>query len=224
MLIATSATQLSRLGITNDRVLVSSGGLFSWSNTLPAFTLGGTLTIGGQTFDAGAGSAQINTTSGSAGLIIQSTQDGATGAKLDLYTISANPNALDKIAYINFMGKDAGGNDTTYAQMYGRIINPAEGAEDGALIWQGMNAGAWNELMSLSGAGELWVDADIDFSTSIDSALVADHVSLGCFDIGGLRSLAISQENPVVNVAAGASDNYLPIRVNGATFKLLLHS
>ncbi len=40
ILIATSPTQLSRLGITNDRVLVSSGGLFSWSNTLPAFTVG----------------------------------------------------------------------------------------------------------------------------------------------------------------------------------------
>jgi len=53
MMIATSPTQLSRLTITNDRILVSSGGLFSWSDTLPAFTAGGDI-IGQATYDLGS--------------------------------------------------------------------------------------------------------------------------------------------------------------------------
>ena len=45
---ASSATQLSRLGITNNRILISSGDVPTWSNTLPAVTLGGTIAGGAQ--------------------------------------------------------------------------------------------------------------------------------------------------------------------------------
>ncbi len=223
MLIATSVTQLSRLGITNDRILVSSGGLFSWSDTLPAFTLGGTVTLGGQAFDAGAGSAQINTT-GTAGLLLQTTRNDTQGARLQGYQISTSPAVDDWVLSIQGKGRDLGANEVTYGYLVIAIEDPADGANDGKIDFRTRLAGGDYLAMTLSSAGGLWVAADIDFSTSIDSALVADHVSLGCFDIGGLRSLAISQENPVVVAAAGASDEYLPIRINGVTYKLLLHS
>ena len=92
----------------------------------------------------------------------------------------------------------------------------------------GMTAGEL--LVATSATTAAWQNtgvklADLTFNASVDSALVADEVSLGGYDIApGERSLAISQENPVVVAAAGASDRYLPIRVNGATFKLLLHT
>ncbi|MBU2249696.1 MAG: hypothetical protein KKD77_23315 [Gammaproteobacteria bacterium] len=47
LIYASSATQLSRLGITNNRILISSGGVPTWSATLPAVTLGGSLNANG---------------------------------------------------------------------------------------------------------------------------------------------------------------------------------
>ena len=224
MLIASSATQLSRLGITNDRILVSSGGLFSWSNTTPAFTLGGTVTINGKVFDAGSGSAQIKTTASSQGLLIKDSFDGTGGPRVTLWHNTASPAVSDLVGQFVFRGKDSGGNNTDYGRLEVMTVNITDTTEEAKFrIWL-LNSGADNLAMSLSSAGRLWVDADIDFSTSIDSALVADHVSLGCFDIAGLRSLAISQESPVVTAAAGASDEWMPVRINGATYKLLLHS
>lgn len=46
LIYASSATQLSRLGITNDRILISSGNAPVWSATLPAFAAGGNITFG----------------------------------------------------------------------------------------------------------------------------------------------------------------------------------
>jgi len=48
ILYASSATQLSRLGITAGKILGVSGGIPAWVNTLPAVTLGGTLDAAGQ--------------------------------------------------------------------------------------------------------------------------------------------------------------------------------
>ncbi len=50
---ASSSTQLSRLGITNDRVLISSGGVPAWSATLPAITVSGVLDAQGGIKDSG---------------------------------------------------------------------------------------------------------------------------------------------------------------------------
>ena len=57
LIYASSSTQLSRLGITNDRILISSGNSPAWSATLPAFTLGGTLNCSTQNVDVGSSSA-----------------------------------------------------------------------------------------------------------------------------------------------------------------------
>lgn len=60
--------------------------------------------------------------------------------------------------------------------------------------------------------------------SDVDSALVAEEVTLGGFDEGGTRMLAISCEQAIVTEAAGASDRSLEVRINGATLKLLLHT
>jgi len=226
MLIATSVTQLSRLGITNDRILVSSGGLFSWDNTLPAFTLGGTVTLSGQAFDAGAGYEKVYTT-GSYTQELKATNDGNTGVRILTNHVSTTPAAEDWLYRLEVSGYDL---DTPRNRVaYGRLNFMIEDATAdhayGKFEIRLLEDQSDNLAMTLSGAGALWVDQDISFTTSLDSALVADKVSLGGYEIAaGQRSLAISQENPVVNAAAGASDNYLPVRINGATYKLLLHS
>jgi len=411
MLIATSVTQLSRLGITNDRILVSSGGLFSWANTLPAFTLGGTITGGNQTIN-NLGHVGAGDTLADANLVFYIDEDhtnpvassyGAYVTRGGIETGGANANRLagglfnvsiEAANTQNWTGDVAGlfatarlieptagaytvstleaihtymivEASTTATEAYGlHITDPAgagtvttnygiyidamtKGATDWAIYSAGgksrflgalwlsddigvqfgnypdvelkyhtydANARVFLGYLNVSGdaannkpvflwgdeslavldlgtvgidfsavtepaiavanaAADAYVSLDagdvngtehglyfhpagdedvtilkigvagtptvkwneaadkldfshsIVFSASVDSALVADQVSLGGFDIApGQRSLAISQENPVVNAAAGASDNYLPVRINGATFKLLLHS
>lgn len=48
LIYASSSSQLSRLAITDSRLLISSGGVPTWSATLPAVTLAGTITGGSQ--------------------------------------------------------------------------------------------------------------------------------------------------------------------------------
>ena len=64
---------------------------------------------------------------------------------------------------------------------------------------------------------------NVMFSASVDSVAVADQVSIGGYEISaGHRALAISSEEVVVTEAIGASDRTLPVRINGATYKLML--
>ncbi len=199
-------------------------------NTFKAYLSGklelsGALTLNGQVFDAGAGGAQINTTGAQRGLLVQSTQDINIGAVLDLRHISSTPAVADTIGQILVQANDAGLARRLYAQVNFQIADVSDGAASGSMSIVLIEGGANNTAMTLSAAGVLAPDHSIMFGEDQDSALVANEVSLGGYDIApGERSLAISQENPVVVAAAGASDRYLPIRINGATFKLLLHT
>lgn len=65
LIYASSSSQLSRLAITNDRVLVSSGGVPTWSATLPAITLGGTVS-GNQKTISDVGSLTVTNVGGNA--------------------------------------------------------------------------------------------------------------------------------------------------------------
>lgn len=75
-------------------------------------------------------------------------------------------------------------------------------------------------------AGDLAVSGNfqLTFSGTLDSAAVANEVSLGGYEIGaGARSLAISQENPVVvEVDESKFSHKMPIRINGATYNMML--
>lgn len=70
------------------------------------------------------------------------------------------------------------------------------------------------------------VNAPVRMSqASVEPSATADRAGIYALDISaGHCALGISSEEVVVTAAAGASDVYLPIRINGATYKLLLHS
>jgi len=71
--------------------------------------------------------------------------------------------------------------------------------------------------------GGIVTNGVITFDTSVDSAAVANQVSLGGYEISaGHRALAISSEEVVITEAIGASDRTLPVRINGVTYKLML--
>jgi hypothetical protein len=73
-------------------------------------------------------------------------------------------------------------------------------------------------------AGLIIDTTDIAFSTSVDSAAVADEVSLGGYEISaGHRALAISSEEVVVvDVDETKFSHKLPVRINGATYNIML--
>lgn len=65
------------------------------------------------------------------------------------------------------------------------------------------------------------------FSNGMDTVVGggADKVLLGAQDLSaGNCTLAIGTETAVTAAAAGASDAYLNIKINGSTYKLLLHT
>jgi len=219
----------NNLDAITTRMQLSSGvatAILTLSNvTVNGLVLDGALTLNGQAFDAGAGSAEINTTGGGHGLTITSTQDGASGASLQLYQNSASPAASDVVGDILFYGEDSVGNKELYGRQRCEITDPTSTSEESAMKWTMVLGGTANLAMTLSGAGVLSPDHSIMFGQSQDSAAVADQVSLGGYEISaGHRALAISSEEVVVAAAAGASDAYLPVRINGVTYKLLLHN
>jgi len=159
---ASSATQLSRLGITNDRILISSGGVPAWSNTLPAFTLSGTVTLDGQAFDAGSGDAQVNTTGEGKGIIAKSTQGGASGAVFLGIHDSATPANSDILTMLEGRGDDDGGTERRYGYFAIQIEDVQAASYASKMKWVTRLATAWNNAMTLSGAGELWVDTFVN--------------------------------------------------------------
>lgn len=130
--------------------------------TMPAFTLGGAVTLNGQTLDAGSDHLEVATTGCFKGIQIISTQDGVTGARLALRQIKATQAVDDIISTISCVGKDSGGDLTTYVDIYGIVASPTSGSEDGKLSFNLQNVGTWNEAMTLSGAGLAWFDVGIN--------------------------------------------------------------
>jgi len=81
--------------------------------------------------DAG-GVLNIKTTDNTANLVLFCTDaDDSGGPILDLFRNSSSPADGDVLGLIRFKGEDAGGNETTYAQIVGFIQDEAGGAEDG---------------------------------------------------------------------------------------------
>ncbi|KKN21007.1 hypothetical protein LCGC14_0929780 [marine sediment metagenome] len=126
--------------------------------TMGTQTLGGTVTLNAQHFDAGAARAFIDTTGARHGLEIRSTQDGPFGAAIVLATTSASAVADDLIGDIQFEGQD----DGQAVQLYGfigmEIESSAAGSEDGKFLISCAVNSAQNEALRLSSGGLLSTD------------------------------------------------------------------
>ena len=159
--LTTGATDVCTLaGITMSGTWLASGTV-----TIPPVTLGGTLTLNSQIFNAGAADAEIDTTGAEKGLLIKNTQDTATGAWLRTKHISASPAVDDIIFRHDAIGKDSVGNEESYAYFDIIIASPTSADEAGKLKWYVKYAAGMNEAMSLSGPGALWADLSVDTLT-----------------------------------------------------------
>lgn len=84
---------------------------------------------------------------------IRSTDAGSGGGpKHILDRASASPAASDFLGGTVYRGRDAGGNETDYAEQIAEIVDPADGSEDGILSWFIRVAGSFGRRMWL-GAG-----------------------------------------------------------------------
>ena len=175
LIYASSATQLSRLAIgAVDTVFTCNGSIPSWSATpilnnavakgtwtasgtwtLPAFTLGGDVTINARVFDCGPGFIEASSTAGDRGFRFTSTQDTDVGAKLSLVHVSTTPAVNDQIAWIEAYGKDSAGNSTQYGSIQWKIANVTDATEAGKFEVHLINAGADSTVLTLSSVGVL---------------------------------------------------------------------
>ena len=132
--------------------------------TMPALTLGGAVTLGGQIFDAGSGTAEIDTT-GIQSLRLVSTSAGSEH-RLRLVHYSPSP-AVNDYQAIYFISKDGAGApaDMNYGLFLCRLDNITDGAEASSLEMWGVTGGAVNKAWTLSGAGALWSDLSMDTLT-----------------------------------------------------------
>lgn len=80
LIYASSSTQLSRLSITTARVLVSTGGVPTWSTTLPAFTMGGNVNANSKRITSLAAPVDDNDATRKVFVTAQITSDIATHA------------------------------------------------------------------------------------------------------------------------------------------------
>jgi hypothetical protein len=157
-LVALAATQV----LTNKTLTspVINGTITTTGLTLPAVTLGGNMTVTDYAFDAGSGSAEINTTGVSHGLIITSTNDSTTGSVIRLKHVTTSQAVNDILGSTDFYGMST--NVTPAEQKYGAflcaVLDNTDSAEIGGFDWWLVNAGAMNRAMRLGGAGEVWAD------------------------------------------------------------------
>ena len=128
-------------------------------------------------------------TSFTGNVTLQTTNDGSTATPiLILVRQSASPAAADYIGRVQFKGKDDGGGNETYAQISGKILDPAAGSEDGAIEIALRKAGTntivarqKSDKLQLLNGTELSVDGDSSFTgevTMSDDLIVTGNLTV----------------------------------------------
>lgn len=94
--------------------------------------------------------------------VITSTDAGADlGPALTLYRNSASPAASDLLGETKFDGEDSGGAQTTYAKIFGKILDATDTSEDGQLVVNVIVAGTERTPLKV-GAGIIVPDSSGD--------------------------------------------------------------
>jgi hypothetical protein len=108
--------------------------------------MAGTLGVTGATTLTGAltgTTATLTNADNTAQLTLKSTDaDANAGPLLDMKRDSSSPAADDFLGQINYIAENNAGEETTYAQITGRIEDVTDGAEDGRLTLKTMRAGS----------------------------------------------------------------------------------
>ncbi|MGE0737455.1 MAG: hypothetical protein AB7P50_22170, partial [Alphaproteobacteria bacterium] len=94
------------------------------------------------TFNLGAGNAPA--------VLITNTSAGTQGPVLNLYHNSASPAVSDSPGQIQFIGKDSGGNQATYAAITTAILDATDTSEDSAMFFYTLSGGSSAARITIS--------------------------------------------------------------------------
>jgi len=148
--------------------------IFSTSGTavsMGAVTLGGDLTVDTNVLkvdttndrvgigEASPGAPLHITYSGTGdGIRIENAGADATASPdLNLFRNSASPAANDLIGEIKFRGKDSGGAQVEYARIQGKILDPTDTSEGGALVFQTIQSGTETDTVIINNEGRVGI-------------------------------------------------------------------
>ncbi len=174
LIYASSATQLSRLGIgATNTLLTVIGGVPTWQSTLagltltsptingtiattgltmPAFTIGSSTITGASPTFSLSGLLNIITSAANSGLVLRSTHADALGIELTIDQINDSPAIADRLGIIRFAGRDDGLAYQGYANIFSNITAVAAGVEMGSLTFQVAVNGNASTYLVLNGA------------------------------------------------------------------------
>lgn len=183
LLVATAATTAAwqSTGVKLSAPDISGVVTAATALTMPAFTLGGTVTLNGQTFDAGADNLEVATT-GAKGLFITSTQDSTVGGKFYGKHIKTTPANNDAVFRFYGQGKDDGDTIRNWGYISIMVEDVRAASNSGKIQWNTRYSNADNIAMQLSSAGQLTVDKGLtqtDGSDSISSAEQSGSRAIG---------------------------------------------
>ncbi len=124
---------------TGAAIYVENGGGTVGLNTLPddAITL----------------NARVQTGQDVAARFKDGAASSSVGPRIQTYRESATPAAADLIGSYEFFGRDTTDTDTFYARLIGRIDDPTDGSEDGAILVNILKAGSEVTAAVFSGSG-----------------------------------------------------------------------
>lgn len=147
--------------------------------TLSAFTLGGTVTLNAQVFDAGAVNLEVFTTGANKGLVITSTQDGALGVVFVAVHDSASPTIGDVLFSFGAFGGDSAANLTGYGSFGFAIASPTHPNEEAYFFINLIDGGVDKRALTLDAAGNLSVDGKGTFGTGgVGGAAGEGHITI----------------------------------------------
>jgi hypothetical protein len=148
--------------------------IFSTSGTavsMGAVTLGGDLTVDTNVLKVdttndrvGIGEASpaapLHITYSGTGDGIRIENDGTdanAAPDLNLFRNSASPATNDLIGEVKFRGKDSGGSQVEYARIQGKILDPTDTSEGGALVFQTIQSGTETDTVIINNEGRVGI-------------------------------------------------------------------
>ena len=132
-----------------------------------AQTLGDTVTLNSQVFDAGSGSVKIATTGQWEGFELESTRNDSYGPAFITNFVSTSP-AIDDILFrlqVNGYDLDSPQNALSYFTIDFMVEDATAGSADGKVRVRLLSNQSANEVLTLSSLGALWADLSVDTLT-----------------------------------------------------------
>ena len=169
------AEVLAAIDASSGRTLDTAIGKGTWTVsgtwTLPAFALGGGITLNSQQFNAGASMLNVVSTSAGGGINLRVNTNGNDGSAMWFTTNSNSPAVDDRIGALVYEAVDSALNWQNYGWFSCLIADPTDTLEDGYFKWQLIEDSAVNEVMRLTSNGTLYVDGTYETFDEYDDAV-----------------------------------------------------